>query len=79
MGRSIRTPRWRYTEWAKGKHGIELYDHASDPGEYYNLGHDRDFAGVVCEMKQLLGLGFETTPPKTDARVPSTPNRLWSK
>ncbi len=64
MGRSIRTPRWRYTEWANGKHGIELYDHASDPGEYYNLGHHPDFASVVREMKQLLGLGFETIPAK---------------
>jgi iduronate 2-sulfatase len=30
MGRSIRTERWRYTDWAEGYSGVELYDHASD-------------------------------------------------
>ena len=37
MGRSVRTRRWRYTEWGEGKHGVELYDHSKDSGEYYNL------------------------------------------
>ena len=31
MGRSVRTPRWRYTEWADGRQGAELYDHDADP------------------------------------------------
>lgn len=37
MGCSIRTHRYRYTEWAEGKAGVELYDHATDPGEFNNL------------------------------------------
>ena len=37
MGRSVRTPRWRYTEWDEGRHGAELYDHDADPHEYQNL------------------------------------------
>ena len=38
MGYSIRTERWRYTEWGEnGVHGRELYDHDSDPREHINL------------------------------------------
>lgn len=37
MGYSIRTGRWRYTEWDGGKAGIELYDEQNDPGEITNL------------------------------------------
>jgi uncharacterized sulfatase len=54
MGRSVRTERWRYTEWDGGKQGVELYDHDSDPKEHKNLAKDPKFAKVVDEMKQLL-------------------------
>jgi iduronate 2-sulfatase len=37
MGRSIRNERWRYTEWAEGEAGVELYDHHTDPHEFHNL------------------------------------------
>jgi iduronate 2-sulfatase len=38
MGYSIRTARWRYTEWGNnGEHGRELYDHDNDPREFNNL------------------------------------------
>ncbi|MDO8542397.1 MAG: sulfatase-like hydrolase/transferase [Opitutaceae bacterium] len=38
MGYSIRTERWRYTEWGSdGEHGRELYDHSADPREFKNL------------------------------------------
>ena len=34
MGRSVRTERWRYTEWGDdGKAGAQLYDHDADPKE----------------------------------------------
>lgn len=53
-GHSVRTERWRYTEWAGGKQGSELYDHDADAGETRNLVSDPAFAPVVVEMKQLL-------------------------
>jgi iduronate 2-sulfatase len=53
-GRSVRTERWRYTEWDEGKQGRELYDHNTDPGEYYNLIHEPQYAQVVIELKKLL-------------------------
>ena len=54
MGRSVRTERWRYTEWDDGKLGVELYDHESDPHENKNLAKDAAQAKVVAEMKELL-------------------------
>jgi uncharacterized sulfatase len=53
-GRSVRTQRWRYTEWDEGRQGVELYDHDNDPGEYYNLAHDSRHARTRAELKMLL-------------------------
>jgi iduronate 2-sulfatase len=54
-GRSVRTPRWRYTEWGEdGKDGTELYDHQSDPGEMKNLGRDPNHAATIAELKTLV-------------------------
>jgi uncharacterized sulfatase len=54
LGKSVRTPRWRYTEWEGGKQGVELYDHDRDPGEYDNLASNPKFSETVAEMKRLL-------------------------
>ncbi|MCK5174793.1 MAG: DUF4976 domain-containing protein, partial [Planctomycetes bacterium] len=57
-GKSIRTKRWRYTEWNDGKLiARELYDHSSDPGEYRNLAEMDDFADVCAEMSKILKKG----------------------
>jgi len=53
-GRSVRTERWRYTEWDQGKQGAELYDHNTDPGEYYNLAGDPQHTETVAELRKLL-------------------------
>lgn len=54
MGYSIRTERWRYTEWDSGRKGVELYDHDKDPREHKNLAHDPSYADTVKEMQMLL-------------------------
>lgn len=54
MGRSVRTERWRYTEWDEGRAGIELYDHTSDPREMKNLASDPALADSAAAMKKLL-------------------------
>jgi uncharacterized sulfatase len=54
LGKSVRTERWRYTEWDGGKRGIELYDHDRDPGEYHNLALDPRRTETLAEMKRLL-------------------------
>jgi iduronate 2-sulfatase len=53
IGRSVRTDRWRYTEWGDGV-AAELYDHAADPDEYRNLATDPKRATDVAAMKALL-------------------------
>lgn len=54
MGRSVRTERWRYTEWDNGKRGTELYDHKKDPKEYNNLAGKPEFFKIKNEMKKLI-------------------------
>jgi iduronate 2-sulfatase len=54
MGRSIRTERWRYTEWDGGNAGVELYDHDTDPLELVNLAGRGELAGVLKELSSAL-------------------------
>lgn len=54
MGRSIRTEQWRYTEWAGGDKGRELYDQDADPHEYRNLANDPKYAKVVAQLSAQL-------------------------
>ncbi len=54
VGVSLRTPRWRYTEWDGGNKGLELYDHQNDPQEYNNLADNSDYAKVLDELKLLM-------------------------
>jgi uncharacterized sulfatase len=53
-GHSVRTERWRYTEWANGKQGAELYDHQADPRELNNLAEDAKYAETVKQMRALV-------------------------
>ena len=64
-GRSVRTARWRYTEWDDGRQGAELYDHDADPREYVNLAGDPKWARVQSQMRRLLD-GAEV--PTADAQ-----------
>ena len=69
-GYSVRTERWRYTEWDDGKKGAQLYDHDADPHELHNLVDDPKQAKVVEEMKALVKKNWPkrveggTVPPK---------------
>jgi choline-sulfatase len=53
-GYSVRTEKWRYTEWDGGTRGVELYDETGDPAESNNLASDAKYTQVVSEMQQLL-------------------------
>ena len=53
-GRSVRTERWRYTEWDAGKAGVELYDHDLDPLELRNLAERPELVKTRQELSLLL-------------------------
>lgn len=54
-GYSLRTERYRYTEWGEeGDGGAELYDHASDPEELRNLANEADRADTVAKLRKQL-------------------------
>lgn len=67
LGRSIRTERWRYTEWDGGQQGIELYDMTKDPRELNNLSGISELADVRGRLKALLR---EVDPTAADPESP---------
>ncbi len=54
LGRSLRTERFRYTEWDEGRLGVELYDHDTDPREYYNRAKDPAYRPAMAALKDKL-------------------------
>jgi uncharacterized sulfatase len=54
QGRSVRTERYRYTEWDGGKRGRELYDHDADPHEYWNLASEPEHEATVQSLSKEL-------------------------
>jgi iduronate 2-sulfatase len=54
MGRSVRTERYRYTEWDGGRKGAQLYDYKADPGELKNLVDDPALASVRDRLSALV-------------------------
>jgi arylsulfatase A-like enzyme len=68
MGHSMRTDRYRYTEWADrdGKAapvGVELYDHQSDPGENVNLANRPECKELAARLAARLHAGWREALP----------------
>lgn len=70
IGRSVRTPRWRYTEWPDGSR--ELYDHDADPHEFRNLAAAPDLEAPRAELDRLMATRYAravpVVPPRSRAR-----------
>lgn len=68
MGRTMRTDRYRYTEWQyedrPGNALRECYDHEADPNETKNIAFRAPDAPVLSELSAQLAAGW------TAARVP---------
>jgi uncharacterized sulfatase len=71
MGCSIRDHRWRYTEWAEGEAGVELYDHQADPMEFHNLATDPD-SETYDVIERLRAALYK----RASGKIPSTPFQL---
>ncbi len=68
MGYSIRTPRYRYTEWRDFKTGKpqarELYDHERDSSETRNLANDRQSSRQIDKLGRILSKTLESQSSK---------------
>jgi uncharacterized sulfatase len=53
-GRSIRTDRWRYTEWNEGALGVELYDFKNGPAKGIDRTKDPEYSTTRAELSGLL-------------------------
>jgi arylsulfatase A-like enzyme len=78
-GYSLRTDRYRYTEWDEGKAGAELYDHDSDPKELTNLAKDPTKAPIIAELSTQMKAAVKTTLPP-DGKVPALSDKpeMWA-
>ncbi len=77
FGYSLRTPRWRYTEWDEGRQGRELYDHQADPREITNLADDAAQAQTVAGLSKQLAEAVRASFPPS-GKTPEVADGLWA-
>ncbi|MDZ4850545.1 MAG: sulfatase [Pirellulaceae bacterium] len=77
FGYSLRTPRWRYTEWDEGKQGRELYDHGIDPKELTNLAEKPEHAKQIAELSKQMSVAVKSTFPPS-GKTPEMKTGLWA-
>ena len=67
MGYSIRTDRYRYTEWqdsaTRKSLAAELYDHETDPAETVNVADKADQVDTVKKLSAQLNAGWKAALP----------------
>jgi iduronate 2-sulfatase len=77
FGYSLRTDRWRYTEWDQGEMGVELYDHETDPRELTNLADRPEWGGTRQQLALQLKAAVQTTMPSS-GETPAIQPGLWA-
>ncbi len=68
MGYSIKTDRYRYTEWQyrdrPGCDAVELYDHEQDPNETVNAASEPSQVDICARLSRVLNAGWRAARPK---------------
>lgn len=78
FGYSLRTPRWRFTEWDEGKQGTELYDQDNDAKELTNFAKDKAHASTIAELKEQLHAAVKASFPSSGKTPPVQEGALWA-
>ncbi len=78
FGYSLRTPRWRYTEWDEGNQGRELYDHETDPKELTNLAERSEHAKTIEELSQKVREAAKASYPPSGKMPEIREGGLWA-
>ena len=78
FGYSLRTERWRYTEWDEGRKGRELYDHQNDARELTNLAEKPEHAATVASLTTELRAAVATTFPEGGHAPEVKEGPLWA-
>lgn len=77
FGYSLRTQRWRYTQWDEGREGVELYDHQADPQEMSNLAGMPEHAETEQNLAMNLQEAIQSSFPESGGTPPLVP-RVWA-
>ena len=77
FGYSLRTSRWRFTEWGEGKEGRELYDHEADPKELTNLAELPAHADTVAALSAQMRDAVKATFP-ANGKIPELDAAVWA-
>ena len=77
-GNSIRTERYRYTEWGQnGSRGVELYDYDADPDETVNIAGLPENAELVTHLSEQLHAGWQAVLPEMQEQIPVPQTLPW--
>ena len=78
QGVSIRTERYRYTEWGQeGVNGVELYDYDADPDETVNIASLPENAELVVGLSEQLRAGWQAALPDIQQQTPVSQTLPW--
>ncbi len=73
-GASIRTERYRYTEFQKQR---ELYDYSLDPNSDFNIAHLPENEELVEHLRERLRAGWQEALPEDQGRTPLPQTFPW--